>query len=216
MRQYASARALATALTVLVVVQLVLTGLSLTSWITAPGADSEVRDFVVTAGLLFDAMHYLVFVAAVVVFLIWVHRAVANLAALGSTSWRFTPGGAVWAFLIPIVNLWQGHQVMATLWSESQPAPLDEESLRSKTTLVNWWWGGQLTMLFAGYLYPEDFVACELRSAAERMSFIDFVRLVTGVLFLCVLRATQRRQDEQWRDLQLRAAVPAPAANQLR
>ena len=133
--------------------------------------------------VVFEMLHSLLFVASTVVFMTWVYRAIANLPALGSMSCRFTPSGAVWSFFIPFVNLVRGHQVMATIWQESQPPAFNEHGfyLPRKTTIVNWWWG---LYLFAG---------------------------VVGIV-----RDVQRRQDEQFRDDELRRGVPAPTADALR
>jgi hypothetical protein len=207
-----------TALTGLVATRLVLTVVNLIGWLVVAEGSADWEHQVATLGAVgvADGIGFLFFVAAVVVFLVWVHRAIANLRALGSENWRFTPAGAVWGYFIPIVSLWQGHQVMATLWTESQPVPLDEHSLRRKTTLVNWWWGVYLFTSFGAYFAPQTIEPHEVRSAALTVSVIDLTRITAGVLFLCMVRATQRRQEEQWRDLELRAAVPPPTADGLR
>jgi hypothetical protein len=218
MRQYRSGRALITALTILVATRLALTTVTLLGWlVVAEGsATPELQIAAAQVGVGADVVGLLAYLAAIVVFLVWVHRATVNLVALGSSSLRITPAGAVWGFFIPFVNLVQGHQVMATLWTESQPLPLGEHSLRRKTTLVNWWWGLYLFMSVAAWFYPDKIEPGEVRSAALRVCVISLTQLVAGALFLWVVRATQKRQDEQWRDLELRAAMPAPTADVLR
>jgi hypothetical protein len=207
-----------TALTLLVATRLLFTIGDVIAWlVVAVSTDLHTRILASHAGLASGRFGFLVYVVALVVFFVWVHRATGNVSALGSPSVRFTPGAAVWSFLIPIVNLWQSHQVMAWLWSESQPGPLENEhTLERTTTLVNWWWGvylfstvGSLFLVFT--VRPGD-----PSGGAMRLCVICLARLLSGTLFLWVVRATQRRQEEQWRDVELRAAVPAPTADVLR
>jgi hypothetical protein len=42
------------------------------------------------------------------------------------------------------------------------------------------------------------------------------VRIATGVLFLLMIRGAQKRQDEQWQDLERQRNVPKPTADALR
>lgn len=62
-----------------------------------------------------------VFVATVVFFLIWEHRAFSNLSALRAQNLEFSPGWAVGWWFIPFANLVKPFQAMRELWSESDP-----------------------------------------------------------------------------------------------
>src|SRR5262245_34979065 len=126
---YQSARGKAIALQVLVIIQLVFMTLATAGWAIAQAAvEDHVEGAIAAIGAaaLLDGIHMLLWIAATIVFLVWVHRMIANLPALGSMSCRFTPAGAVWSYFIPIVNLVRGHQVMATIWTESQPPSFNE------------------------------------------------------------------------------------------
>src|SRR6184192_4393007 len=140
MDKYVSARPRAIAIQALVIIQLVMIALTAIGWtIGLVAAGSEVGTGIMGVALLTGQIEQLIFWAAFIVFMTWVHRAISNLPALGSMSCRFTPSGAVWSFFIPLVNLVRGHQVMATIWVESQPALRSEQGylLPRKTTLVN-------------------------------------------------------------------------------
>src|SRR5262249_10205754 len=129
MESYISARGRALALTILVIAQIVTLALATVAWgVGGASLDNDLTSAVgafATAGGL-EIFDLLLFIAATVVFLTWVHRSIANLPALGSMSCRFTPSGAVWSYFIPFVNLVRGHQVMATIWTESQPPAVNE------------------------------------------------------------------------------------------
>jgi hypothetical protein len=220
---YKSARGQAIALQVLVIIQLVFMALYAVALVIARAALPDHLEGVLAAFgaiavvAVFDSLTW---IAATVVFLTWVYRAIANLPALGSMSCRFSPGGAVWSFFIPFVNLVRGHQVMATIWTESQPPSFNEHgfSLKRKTTIVNWWWGLYLVSGFVAWFVTIDMHA-DLSSLGPRISgqiVAHLVQMAAGVLFLVMVRATQSRQDEQWLDLERRRAVPQPDANLLR
>src|SRR5262249_21577010 len=131
------------------------------------------------AAALLDGIHMLLWIAATIVFLVWVHRMIANLPALGSMSCRFTPAGAVGRYFLPIVNLVRGHQVMATIWTESQPPSFNEHgfSLKRKTTIVNWWWGLYLLSGVVAWFVSVD-VRTGLSSLGPRISGQIFFHLV--------------------------------------
>jgi Domain of unknown function (DUF4328) len=223
MESYVSARGRAIALNVLVILQLVFLGLATVAW--GIGA-SELRDNPMiavgtfgTAGAL-ETIDLLLYTSATIVFLTWVYRSIANLPALGSMSCRFSPAGAVWSWFIPFVNLVRGHQVMATIWQESQPPAVNENGfyLPRKTTLVSWWWGlylfGAVVSLSCTNMHPVGLE--EVHSLASTQVWLHFVRMTTALLFLLMVRGSQKRQDEQWQDLERRRNVPKPTAEALR
>jgi Domain of unknown function (DUF4328) len=223
MESYVSARGRSIAITVLVILQLVVLALATVAW----GAGVSMLDgdlasaagvFGTAAGL--EVLDLLIFIAATVVFLTWVHRSIANLPALGSMSCRFTPSGAVWSYFIPFVNLVRGHQVMATIWTESQPPAVNENGfyLPRKATLVHWWWGlyifSGIAGMAAGKVKPLGIE--ELRSTAHSQLILHAIRIATALMFLFLVRGAQKRQDEQWQDLERRRNVPQPTAEALR
>lgn len=83
-------------------------------------------------------------IASAVVFLMWIYRAYKNLAALGATGLRFTPGWAVGWFFIPIANLVRPYQVTSEIWKASEPKvdTTDSTSWKNLATspIVGWWW----------------------------------------------------------------------------
>ena len=78
----------------------------------------------VAAGLSMIA----VFIATVVAFSMWIHRAYANLPALGNPKegLEYSPRWAVGGFFIPIVNLFVPYRAVKEIWVKSDPAVRDE------------------------------------------------------------------------------------------
>jgi hypothetical protein len=223
MDAYVSARGRSIAITVLVILQLVALGLAMAAWaIGASELGGDLTGAVAAFGsaALLESLDGLLFIAATVVFLTWVHRSIANLPALGSMSCRFTPSGAVWSYFIPFVNLVRGHQVMATIWQESQPPAVNENGfyLPRSAGVVNWWWGLYLFTGVVGLVVanPHPFGVQDLHSLATTQVWLHLLRMTTAVLFLFMVRRAQARQDEQSLDLERQRNVPQPTADALR
>ena len=229
MEAYISARGRAVALMVLTILQLVLLLLATGAWVMAVSAfDNDPftgrASFVLAAAL--DGINLLLFVAATVVFLTWVYRSIANLPALGSISCLFAPAEAVGCWFIPFFNLVRGHQVMTTIWRESQSPATYEGGfqLLPKATIVHWWWGlylltgvASLSINFTSLSinsHPESILA--LRSMSSTQVVLHLPRMVTALLFLFMIRGSQTRQDEQWQDVERRRSVPQPSTAGLR
>ena len=217
---YVSGRGLSIAIAVLVMLQIALLVLATTAWALATIAvGGDVTGVIAAFGsaTLLDVVAALLFVAATVVFLTWVHRAVANLPALGSTRARFSPADAVWSFFVPGLNLVRGHQVMATIWQESQP-PVGDAPRRAN--LVHGWWTMGLVYLFTLAVHAMASSSRvgveELHAISARQIVLHLLRIATAVPFLLVVRGAQSRQDEQWLDVERRRNVPQPTADALR
>jgi hypothetical protein len=223
MDAYVSARGRSIAITVLVILQLVALGLGAAAWALGAsdvGVDLDGAVAAFRSAALFESLYGLLFIAATVVFLTWVYRSIANLPALGSMSCRFSPSGAVWSYFIPFVNLVRGHQVMATIWTESQPPAVNENGfhLPRSASLVNWWWGLYLFTGVVGLVMTDrnPFGVEYLHSLATTQVWLHLLRMTTAVLFLVMVRGAQARQDEQWLDLERQRNVPQPTADALR
>jgi hypothetical protein len=223
MDSYISARGRSIAITVLVMVQLVVITLATAVWgfaVSQLGGDLTGAVATFGTAAVLETVDGLLFVAATVVFLTWVYRSIANLPALGSMSCRFTPSWAVWSFFIPFYNLWAGHQVMTTIWQESQPPAVNENGfyLPRSSAIVHWWWGLYIFAGIAGWITARTtpFGLDELRSMGSTQVVLHLIRLTTALLFLFMVRGAQARQDEQWQDLERQRNVPKPSADALR
>jgi hypothetical protein len=220
MGEYRSGRGLALAAILLVAAQLVLdlVGVAAVGAILVwPAAGAAMLRLTGLSGTLSS----LGYIAALIVFLCWVYRAVANLGALGSDNLRFTPSGAVWSFLIPFVNLVQPHRVMATIWTESQPLRIDDHgyALPRKTSLVTAWWA--LVWIASVYTHSLAFLDAPTTTAeVEQLAVLVAIQvalwLAAGAIFIFMVWRAQRRQEEQWLDLERRRAAPAPTGDVLR
>lgn len=62
-----------------------------------------------------------VYIATIVLFLVWLFRTYVNLPALDADSNEFTPGWAVGWWFVPFANLVKPFQAVRSVWSESDP-----------------------------------------------------------------------------------------------
>ena len=79
-----------------------------------------------------------VFMANVVMFLVWLHGAVSNHLALGAEGQEYTPGWSVGYFFVPVVNLVLPYLVMREVWTTSHR--LADPSRPSHLWPVLAWW----------------------------------------------------------------------------
>jgi hypothetical protein len=219
MQGYVSARGRATAIWIMVMVQLVMLGLSVLGGVSAlssigAGGSTALFTAALSGGLAI--LGGLMMIATFIVFLTWVYRSIANLPALGSMNCRYTPGWAVGWWFIPIANLVHGYKIMATIWEESQPPLVNENGfyLPRKSAIVGWWWALYLMTTVLSWSTRNS--NASLHSILTSLTVLSMLEIVQGVLFMIMVRGAQKRQDEMWRDIELRRDVPQPTAQSLR
>jgi hypothetical protein len=109
--------------------------------------------------------------------------------------------------MVPLANIPLSHGVLTALWHESQP--------RTDGTALQHWLGAPLVTAWLLALCAAIESVMVVSGVYERGALL-LSWLTAGVLFVCMVLRIQRRQDEQWRDLELRRRVPQPSATALR
>lgn len=127
-------------------------------------------------------IYLLGYIATVVAFLFWQHRASSNLQALDVESQRFSPGcGVAWWF-IPIMHLFRPYQVMKEIWAESYPC----KAYDPVSPLLGPWWAIFLVSGWVGNISFRafsrgdtvgDFIIADWISVAS-----DIGTLIAGIL----------------------------------
>ena len=129
------------------------------------------------------------FIATAIAFLFWLDRAARNLPGLGVDK-PIAPEHVIGVFFAPIVNFIAIPYVVRHVWYGSDPT-----RPRRRWLLPAWW-----VLLFqAAFAVGEPLVNAPMM-------------LASAVCLLAIVRDTQRRQDEQILDEELRRAVPLPTA----
>jgi hypothetical protein len=231
---YFKTRGLTTAITVLLLIQVVFLAILVISaaWLTAsPDLVVSVVNESEEAGLLGPVLFLLVgfsaigttplTIATATCFLVWLYRATANLPALGSESvaMNHTPARAVWGWFIPFYNLAHGYTAVRHVFVESQRAGVNEAGfpLPVRAGIVGWWWAlflmGNVLLRIAGAGRDPVSVDDYQYMFAMHVPAMAF-RLGAALLCIAVVNRIERRQSAQRADLLQRAAaaaVPPPS-----
>ena len=157
-----------------------------------------------------------------IVFLRWFSAAYRNLLPLGATSRRFTPGWAIGAWFIPILNLWRPKQIANDIWRASEvDAPPDQGDAwreRPVSPLVTWWWaawvaGGIVGNTVLRLSFRSDTPEA-LRDAVSADILALVLDIVAAVLAILVVRAVTARQElraDRLAAVGAQGAEPVPA-----
>lgn len=139
-----------------------------------------------------------VFLATIVVFLVWRHRVQANLqGALLVRGLEYTPGWAVGWWFVPIANLFKPKQAMNEAWMATDPdvAPGSTAWRTKAPAMLSWWWacwllGNVFINVSDGTGDPGAFRF----SAATWMIAESFTLAAAILIFVIVRQITDRHQ----------------------
>ena len=155
--------------------------------------------------------------ATFVLFLMWVYRATANLPALGAGSTRFTPAGAVKVFFIPFVGWVRVYQVMAMIWTESQPRALTNAGYpKSRSIFIVIFWYAFLVggLVVDSLLFARTISTGAVVVVLRCMSFV--FDAAAAILFAIMVWKADARQRAQAEDLERLGKLPQPTGSTLR
>ena len=188
-----------------------------------PGEGEELTDnpagaVIVLFVFLFAVLDLLIYFATVVVFLMWLYRASANLRAFNPWSRpEYSPGWAVGSFFIPFANLFMPYRAVKEVWQKSGRS--DEDLLvapRPPATFLVWWtfW---LLASFAGRIsmrlsFKEDVA----ESTATIVSIVaGILSIIAALVAYLVVDAIDDKQEETTKKMKLgRFAEPPPPPRQ--
>lgn len=188
--------------------------------VEAGGASQEALEMNDTRQAAVGVIHLAVRLALVVAFLLWLHRASGNMAALGNAKSKieYTPGWAVGSFFIPFANLFMPYRAVSEVWVKSEPPVHEEGGLafapRPPTTLVLAWWVTWVASNFVGraasrFVDKADTVEA-LRVVTWTAILSDVLSVVAAVLAVMIVRSIDRRQEERARHVAYSPDSPPP------
>ncbi len=153
---------------------------------------------------------FIVNLAAIVIFLMWINRAYKNLSPLGATSLRFTSGWAAGWFFVPIMSLFRPYQVVSEIMKVSNPNVnmADSNSWRDLPTppIVGWWWALFLISNFIGQIgfrtiFTSEELSDWLFSVYATMSW-EALDVVAGIpITILLVRKISQFQETKHRQL---------------
>ncbi len=142
----------------------------------------------------------LFFVGTAICWLMWQHRAYANLRLIGSRDTEYTPGSSVGYWFIPLINLYRPYQITAELYRRSEiQNGRDPVGGLSGPPLVGVWWfvyiGWGATSRFIGMLAKDANTIPTLISATNVELAARLLGVVVTVLALLVTGSIDRFQQ---------------------
>jgi Domain of unknown function (DUF4328) len=153
----------------------------------------------------------LVFLATIVVWLIWQHHAQSNARALTNDGTTFTPGWAVGWWFVPFANLGKPFQSIRELWKASEGG--DGWRTRPTWPLIGWWWASWLGYNLIGNvaLFSRGDTAASLRTGDAIEVASNGLGIVAGVLAIMIVRSVTDRQRVAAGEA-IMASIPPPPA----
>src|SRR5262245_2731722 len=154
----------------------------------------------------------LVFIATVVVFLIWEHRANSNLRPLGVPRPEFSSRWAVGSWFVPFLNLVVPFQIVRYIWRKSDPDTVkanvgsgpwnysgaDESTLKA-------WWGFWIATGIVGRFSDRISLRAKELSEHELAGWAGIIAstlaVIAALLAISVVRGVTARQEERYRRL---------------
>ena len=220
-RPYVSAHNLTRLVTVLLIVGAVISLLTIPSHVLDLSVDPLAEDQEITdnpGGFLALALTGVlglatiaVYIATVVVFLMWLYRVSNNVASFGETR-QTSAGWAVGYFFIPIANLFMPYQAIKEIWKKSGPKAADAFSDGvSPPGFFPAWWGfwiaSNITSNISFRMTMEEAPA----GASATVGILSEVLSIAAAFFaIQVIKEIDRRQEERARNLQEAFPTPPP------
>jgi hypothetical protein len=166
-------------------------------------------------GAIVGASLQIASLAAGVLFLQWVHRAVSNAGLLGAPL-KWSPGHAVLAYVVPVVSIVLPYYVMKALYRASDPLPLGDAPVFRDRVEASYRDGARELLAPPRWISPAPILAWWILFNARLVSGViaesvaggpagrwvaAFSELAAGVLCVLVVRSVDSRQRERCRRL---------------
>ena len=220
-RPYESAHNRARLVTILLMVGAVISLLTIPShvldlYVQPFGENQEISDN--PAGFLALALTGVlglttiaVYIATVVVFLMWLYRVSNNVAAFGATT-QHSSGWAVGSFFVPIMNLFVPYQAVRDIWKKSEPNATDAFSYGvSPPGFFPAWWGFWIVSNISSNAYFRMTLAEAPVEASAMVGILSEILSIAAAVFaIQVVKEIDRRQEERARNLQEAFPTPPP------
>ncbi len=168
---------------------------------------------------LLAVLDLIIYLATVIVFLMWLYRAHNNLRAINPSSrLEYSPGWAVGSFFIPFANLVIPYRAVKEVWQKSGPP---DEALLAEPSPPAWfpvWWVFWLLSSFAGNISMRaSFSENVPQSTSTIISLVaSALSIVAAVFAYMVVDAIDKRQEETSGKLDLgRFSGPPPPPENL-
>jgi heme/copper-type cytochrome/quinol oxidase subunit 2 len=205
------ATALAALLAVGAVVDVLSFGFSLFTWMLMrdyladpASVDADSVNLSDTVIIAIGVAQLVLYLATIVVFLVWFHRVRSNGQVFRPDGFTQSPGWAIGGWFVPIANLFFPYRTARETWEASSPYAPDGSHSHVSTAPVTAWWLVFLASEFLDRISTKMYTASdtpeELRDASALGAVASLTCVVSAVLairFVRKLTALQRAKAEQ-------------------
>ena len=204
---YRSVRGLATAVTVLLGITLLVDVVSIGSGLLQLELIERIQsaDFTQAELTQNDAREVALGFAATslyvvtgIVFIVWFRRAYQNLDHFGHVRALGT-GWAIGGWIVPIVSLYRPFQMAREIWHASDPESLGGGDSTSTPGLLASWWGAWIVGNVAGQIALRTSLSAEsvgeIQATTVAQLVANAVTIVSAPLAILVVRELTRRQE---------------------
>lgn len=158
-----------------------------------------------------------IYIATIVVFLMWLYRAHENLAAFGvpRNQLEYSSGWAVGSFFVPIVSLIIPYRAIREVWRKSVPNQTSMFGALDPPTYFPIWWGFWIVSNIIDQIYfrlswREDTGATDAVAILGIVSGV--LGIIAAVLAVKVVREIQYQQVESSKTIQPQSTFGQPPA----
>lgn len=163
-------------------------------------------------------LEFVVYILSGIVFLMWLHRIVANNRALGAKQLVYTAGWAVGWWFVPFANLVRPVQAVDEAWRAADPAVADStrDSRRrsgSRGLIAGWWTFWILGLVTSiGAISPNNVTLSSLHDNTVVALVSLVLRIIACLLAIVIVIALTARQQRKAEGLQASGAHAQSAA----
>jgi len=169
--------------------------------------EDNVGGFVVAlAQLGVGSLQILIYIATVILFLMWLYRSYENLPSFGTPSRNisYSSGWAVGSFFIPFVNLVVPYRAIKELWRNSTTT----DAFQRDDSAPSWfpfWWAFWLLSNFASNIHFRLALREDLSREALAIGGViaDALTIIAAILAVVVVEEITRRQEDASNSLSL-------------
>jgi hypothetical protein len=145
---------------------------------------------------------FVVGIGTVVVFLMWLYRAYANVVSFGVQGLENSPGWAVGSFFFPLFNLGGPLVIIQELWRASDPRTRDSWKEGSASDLAAAWWACLISGIILGL--TGTIIADRRPNTLAGVTFgitliilAGLLVIAAGILVIFLIKAIMSRQTEK-------------------
>lgn len=157
--------------------------------------------FIVLASLI-NIFWVIIYIALVIVFLMWIHRVYKNLRAVHVQGLKHSPGWAVGWYFIPIANLFKPYVVMKEIWKSTFHADGTGswKDKKAPSLMLIWWLTFIIGNIIAG---RNSFATYDTFGDYKMDAMISLISepllIISGISLLILMGRITKIQDKALR-----------------